>query len=189
MRDSFSESFSIARNLSCWRKCGAVPLTMAPLFSGEIQQEVPVGAASASDMHEEDDGIAKLKSLEDLNQFYCTVLNSSGFDGKLLRSDAPTKDTYVAVTEPNSKERVQAIKKAKGAGQMFFATGGRHLNSNEFFEAKALTEREARTKELEARKRLLTDGQGLEQDVNALLIYGKGQPYSQKCKKLYRRGA
>jgi hypothetical protein len=56
LRDAFSEAFSTARNLSCWRKCGAAPLTMAPLHSGEIQQEVPVGAAAAvataSTLHE-----------------------------------------------------------------------------------------------------------------------------------------
>jgi hypothetical protein len=41
---------------------------------------------------------------------------------------------------------------AKTAGQMFHATGGRHLNLDEFFKARALSEREARTKELSALK-------------------------------------
>jgi len=40
-----------------------------------------------------------------------------------------------ALTVRHSKERILAIKSAKAAGQMFFATGGQHLNSDEFFQA------------------------------------------------------
>jgi hypothetical protein len=44
----------------------------------------------------------------------------------------------VAVTAPQSKARIKAIKDAKTAGQLFFATGGRHINTNEFFQAKEM---------------------------------------------------
>jgi hypothetical protein len=47
LRDVLSAAFSIARNLSCWKKCGAVPLTMAPLYSREIRLQIPVGVAAA----------------------------------------------------------------------------------------------------------------------------------------------
>jgi hypothetical protein len=46
--DAFSTSFSIEKNLSCWQKCGAVPLTRLPLKSANVRREVPTGAAAAN---------------------------------------------------------------------------------------------------------------------------------------------
>jgi hypothetical protein len=179
LRDAFSEAFSIVRNLACWRKCGAVPLTMAPIHSGEIRHEVPVGEAAlainASGVRHEEEGIQTLKALERMNEFYCIVLDTAGFDGALLRKKAPTRKSFVAVTEPHSSARVLAIKNAKTAGQMFHATAGRHLNSDEFFKARALAEREARIKELVAKKKVLKAAMLLENMVTALLT-DKGNP-------------
>jgi hypothetical protein len=74
LQDALSEACWIARNLSCWRKCGVVPLTMASIHSGEIRHQIPVGAAAAAATAagvKEEEGIAQLKSLEQMNQFYC----------------------------------------------------------------------------------------------------------------------
>jgi len=46
-----------------------------------------------------------------------------------------------------------AIKDAKTAGQMFCATGGRHLNSNDFFKAKEIQSRQADMKKTEDAKK------------------------------------
>jgi hypothetical protein len=62
-----------------------------------------------------------------------------------------------------------ALKDAKTAGQMFHATGGRHTNCDEFFQARTLSQREARVKELEARKKTLQGNQLLENAVMILL--------------------
>jgi hypothetical protein len=121
-----------------------------------------------------------LRSLETMNRFYCDILSANGFDGSKLRMDAPTRATYVAVTEPLSKERVKAIQDAKTSGQLFFATGGQHLNSNEFFQARAMTEREAKTKELEAKKKALQAGLLLENTV-MVLLQTKGNLVSQNA--------
>jgi hypothetical protein len=170
LRDAFSDAFSIERNLSCWKKCGAVPLTKAPLFSGEIRHEVPTGAAALAMAGEtEDPAVTQLRSLEIWNRYYCDVLTTNGCDGSKLRIDAPKRVTYVAVTEPHSMARVKAIKDAKTAGAMFFTTGGRHLNSDEFFKARALADRETRIKELEVKKKSLNDALLLEDAVMKLL--------------------
>jgi hypothetical protein len=59
---------------------------MAPLFSGQVQQEIPVGAAATiASATEEDEGIALLKSIEEMNTFYCDCLCANDFDGDLLR--------------------------------------------------------------------------------------------------------
>ena len=61
------------------------------------------------------------------------------------------------MTQPQSIARVKMIKKAKTSGQMFYATGGQHLNSDEFFQARALADREEAIvkAEKEKQKRLL----------------------------------
>jgi hypothetical protein len=156
LRDAFSAAFSIERNLWCWKKCGAVPLTRSLLYSGEIRSEVPVGAAAAAAAVAgaiEDPGVAQLRSLETFNRFYCDILTTFGCDGSQLRLNAPTRTTHVAVTEPHSLARAKAIKDAKSAGQMFYATGGMHLNSDEFFQARELSIRDARLKELTRKKK------------------------------------
>ena len=152
LRDSFTDAFSVERNLACWRKCGAVPLTRAPLLTDDIREEIPVGIAAQIEGCNVTPQMEKLKQLEALNHLYCSFLSSQGFDGDQLRRDAPQRITYVAVTEPHSKERILAIQKAKTAGQMFFATGGRHVNSNEFFQATTLRAREGQIKAMEDTK-------------------------------------
>ena len=137
LEDTFNSAFSVENNLSCWRKCGAVPLTRLPLQSKGVRRELAVGAAAQVELQceQDDPEIENLKRLQGLNHFYCDVLISHGFDGAQLRLNAPTRENYVAVTQPQSKDRIKAMKSAKTAGQLFFATGGKHLNSNEFFQA------------------------------------------------------
>lgn len=154
LRDAFTESFSVERNLSCWRKCGAVPLTRAPLQSASVRREVPVGAAAAAHANgPSDPAVDHLRNLEDLNKFYCSLLSANGFDGEQLRRYAPKRSTVVAVTQEHSVERMRAIRKARTAGQMFYATGGRHLNSDEFFKAKARAANDGAIKEMEEAKK------------------------------------
>jgi hypothetical protein len=144
------------RNLSCWKKCGAVPLTRAPLVRRDpkVRHEVPTGrAADIASQQEEDPAVTHLRNIENMNHFHCDYLSANGYDGSQLRRDAPKRATFVAVTQPHSKERIQAIKKARTAGQMFFATGGSHLNSNEFFQAKALEVCDEELKQMQQKKK------------------------------------
>jgi hypothetical protein len=110
---------------------------MVPLCTGRVRHELPVGVAAAAAngiVEQEEEGIQKkLQKLEDMNKFYCELLSSHGFDGTTLCKDAPTRNVMVAVTEANTLDHVLAIKAAKTANQLFFATGGNHLNSNNFF--------------------------------------------------------
>jgi hypothetical protein len=170
LRDAFTDAFSIHRNLSCWKKCGAVPLTMAPLFTGTIRHEVPIGAAAVAVSGEDEDaGIGQLRELDDANKMYCDLLTANGFNGSLLRKEAPTRSTFVAVTEPVSDDRVQAIKAAKTAGQLYYATGGRHLNCDEFFKANGLQKRDVALKTMETRKKNLEKAAALEDTVQIIL--------------------
>jgi hypothetical protein len=64
---------------------------------------------------------------------------------------------------------VLAIKNVKTAGQLFHVTGGCHLNSDDFFCARALTERDQNIKDMEQRKKATEKAVALENTVNALL--------------------
>jgi hypothetical protein len=80
LRDSFTVAFSVEANLSCWRKCGAVPLTRLPLESNLVRRELPTGAVAAIVADEPmDPKLAKLERLESMNKFYCQVLVSHGY--------------------------------------------------------------------------------------------------------------
>ena len=154
LRDSFTDAFSMEQNLDCWQKCGAAPLTRAPLLTNEIRHDVPTGAAAQrvgqQPVHH---AVQQLESLEQMNKFYCEILSTNGYDGSKLRKDAPKRETFVAVTKPHSKERIQAIYKAKTSGQHFYVTGGRHINTAEFFQADTLKSREAELKVMEDKKK------------------------------------
>jgi hypothetical protein len=140
-----------------WEKCGAVPLTRVALKSNKVRHEVPVLAALQAQegltITEESPEVKKLRDLEDLNLFYCNILTANGFAGSNLRIDAPKRKSIVAVSKPNSLERQEAMAKASSAGATFQATGGGHLNSDDFFKAAELKARESKIKAMEELKR------------------------------------
>ena len=64
-------------------------------------------------------------------------IDLNGFDGKEFRLNAPriTKANTTTVTVPQTKALIEAIAAAKAAGQFFNATGGSHLNSDDYFKS------------------------------------------------------
>jgi hypothetical protein len=127
--------------------------------SNKVRHEIPVMAAlepqegltTAASLDTPE--IRKLKELDKLNFEYCSWLTANGFDGTKLRMKAPTRKTIVAVSKPNTLERQQAMKKACSAGATFHATGGGHLNSDDFFKAAELKAREIKLKAMEEVKK------------------------------------
>lgn len=57
------------------------------------------------------------------------------------------------LTEPYSKERIEALMKADTAGKHFHATGGQHLNADEFFQAFTAKGRRKEIEALEKRRK------------------------------------
>ena len=83
LRDAFTAGFSIERNLACWAKVGAAPLTRNCLASEQVRHEVVmngVGDAATVDTNA-DPHTAHLLALEQLNNLSCDLLNARGFDG------------------------------------------------------------------------------------------------------------
>jgi hypothetical protein len=119
-----------------------------------VRHQVPLYAALNDDpLLTDNEEIRKLKELDNLNCYYCQILATNGFDGKPFRITAPKRTTTIAVSKPNTQERRDALKKASTAGQTFHATGGGHLNSDDFFLAAAAKARDHEVKAMEEIKK------------------------------------
>jgi len=164
LTNAFERAFSLERNLACWKKCGAMPLTRLPLQSSQVRHHIAVNGTP------ETREAQRLKDIEGLNHFHCDLLTASGFFWGSLRNIAPRlRKKLPAVTVPKSKERILAIKNAKRAGQMLYATGGQHLNSDEFFQARGHAVRLDAAKRMQNEKEKWLLLQQAETDARALL--------------------
>ena len=162
MENTFEETFSKERNLSCWKACGAVPLTRSPLSSRHVRQEVERVDNGGK-------GHLQLKELEQWNHFYCDYLTANGYAGYHLQTHAPMRKTTPAVTVPNTKARVQALRDAKSSRMMLYATGGQHLNSDDFFIACALAKREGEASTMLKEKEACIERMNVDQEAKSLL--------------------
>jgi len=155
LKNAFEEAFNKDQCLSAWRKCGAVPLARSVLNSPDIRHEVILNPNKTINEEMDPEGY-KLLEIESSNHQSCDFLSLFGFDGRQLRLDAPRKSTKkYNLTEPQSKARIEQIQKAQSAGQMFHVTHGQHLNSDDFFAARAKTNRDKDVKDLEKKKKEL----------------------------------
>ena len=183
LRDAFTESFGIEANISSWKKCGAVPLTRAALDAEGVRHEIPTGAAAAQlgddEVHHKEQ---QLQSLQSMNKFFCNILTANGFDGDRLKKEAPKRKLFVSVTVPHSEERIIAIKNSKTSGQLFMATRGRHITTDEYFQADTLRNREIELKAMEDAKKERTAYCKVQREA-VLMIREKGELTSLKDRK------
>jgi hypothetical protein len=173
LKKAFDEAFEEERNLEIWEKLGAVPLTRRALLSSGVRHELEVDADGNADTSTSSQA-ALLLEIEKANHYYCNLLTSFGYDGEALKLNAPRAQVKPPLTAPHSKERIEAIMKAKGtAGSLFHATGGEHINTEEFFQAAELKTRRERLKKLEGEK--ATRNEKIEAEGAALsMIADKG---------------
>ena len=106
----------------------------------------------------------------------CDFLSTVGCGGSQLRTTAPrsARKRY-QLTEPQSKERIEAIKNASSAGKMFYATHGQHLKSDKFFEARAKAKCEQEIKKLQSMKDTAMKTRKQADTARAIIIR-KGHP-------------
>jgi len=181
LTDAFNKSFSVANCLSAWRKCGAVPLTRAPMEDKGIRHEVVLNEDQSVNSTIDPAG-SKLLQLEQANHSACDFLSSIGYDGSRLRMSAPRRGAKkFHVTEPQSKERIDLLRKAKSAGQIFHVTHGEHLNSGDFFRARAIDERKKRADDMLKDKQQRYRSHKI-RDQAVEIINNKGEPTKETLK-------
>jgi len=175
LRNAFALAFSKENCLSAWNKCGAVPLTMEALKSPTLRHKVLINADGTVD-DESDPDAKHLLQIEACNRVQAEFLLTLGYDSTHLRMDAPKVSAKkFKLTEPQSKERIEAIQKASSAGQLFHVTHGQHLNSEEFFAARAKTVRDKEAGELLKKKEERAKAATIELEARRI-IDAKGQP-------------
>ena len=73
--------------------------------------------------------------MNQLNKLCCDILDAAGYNGSLLRMQLPefkTSKRKEAITAPRTKERQEALERARAAGGVFQVTGGSALNDDDF---------------------------------------------------------
>ena len=185
LEDSFEQAFSVCANLKCWRKCGAVPVTRSALLAEDVRHQVVIEEDGTIDV-ETDPEARLLIQLQQTNNLCCSILNSKGFDGYQLKLNAPlvVKQKTFVVTRPQTKERLDAIIEAKGAGGMFHATGGEHLNSDDYFKSRTLIKRRIQIADMEKLKKEIED-QVHAANGRDLLLTTKGTDLTEETKKSF----
>jgi hypothetical protein len=85
-----------------------------------------------------------VNSVQEANDYAVYALTEAGYNGSALQASVmiqPTDSRIGKITERNSRERIELLSKANTHGQKFFATGGSHVCSDDFFKAQALIAR------------------------------------------------
>ena len=80
-----------------------------------------------------------------MNEYAVYLLTEAGYDGSALQALVtikPTECRTSPITERMSWERIELLARANTHGKKFFATGGSHVCSDNFFKAQALLGRE-----------------------------------------------
>jgi len=181
LSDTFDKSFSKDNCLSAWRKCGAVPLTRAPMNDNSIRHELVMNVDETVNTTIDPQG-SKLLLLEQANHSACDFLTSLGYDGNRLRISAPRRGAKkYEITQPQSKERIELLRKAKTAGAIFAVTHGEHLNSGDFFKARAMDDRKKEAEAMLKDKRIRYERQKLRQQALAVLKE-HGEPTEENIK-------
>jgi len=153
LENAMEKGFNQTSCLKAWLKCGAVPPTMSPLESNKVRHECIINEDGSLNV-ELDPKSLRIKRLEGSNHVNCNFLSLHGMDGNQLRINAPRQAAKkFKLTEPHSKERVEATQKAKGAGQLFHVTQDQHSNSEDFFAARAKTIRDVEVDGLEKKEK------------------------------------
>jgi hypothetical protein len=168
LEDAFAKAFSVERNLAVWKKVGTVPLTRACLLDAKVAHQVVTDANGVVDV-DADPMTSLLLTLEHANHLACDHLCAQGCDGDQLRSSAPRVLAKAAVTEHYSRERQDALMAANTAGKHYHATGGYHLNSDDYFIAQERMDQKRQAGILEKEKKARLAAKQRQEDASALL--------------------
>jgi hypothetical protein len=168
LEDAFAKAFSVERNLAVWAKCGAVPLTRACLLDAKVAHQVVTDANGVVDV-DADPMTTLFMALEEANHRACDHLSAQGCDGDKLRSFAPRVSVKLAVTEPYSRERQDALTVSSSAGKHFHATGGEMLNTDDFFISQQRSDQQKEASILEKGKKARLAAKQRHEDASAVI--------------------
>ena len=160
LSNAFEAAFSKSVNIKAWERVGAVPLTRHCLKSLKVRHELGKGG-------EEDDPLAEeYRNMQTVNDMSVSWLNIHGFHGDHLRAKVKVNQVSIKepVTKPATKERVEAIMKAKSIGQLHFVIGDDHIANDDFMIASERKRREKILPKVKAEKKTKVAMQAIEEE-------------------------
>ena len=160
VRSAFQEGFNHAQNIRAWEKVGAVPLSRKCLESNKVRRSIGDG---------DDDQKALVYLIQEHNTLACTGLTLAGYNGDHMKLTAKPAPSTKVITNPHTQERIELLSEAKKHGQIFAATGGDHLTSNDMFKAIELKRRKILRDRLEKEKTLRQRQERTESNAWAIL--------------------
>jgi hypothetical protein len=108
-----------------------------------------------------------------VNEYAVYLLTEAGYDGSALQALVtikPTECRTSPITERMSWERIELLARANTHGKKFFATGGSHVCSDNFFKGQALLGREEDVAMKIKLKKSLQQKSELHEKVMAILV-------------------
>jgi hypothetical protein len=119
---AFSAGFSKEACLSAWEKVGAAPCTRKCLLDPKVSKSLGDG----------DDEY--YNSIQVANDHAVNALNAMGYAGHLLAAKIEDdREEAVPLTQPQSKERIEVMRRATTHTKKFLATKGEHVMTDDFF--------------------------------------------------------
>jgi hypothetical protein len=163
LESAFEIGFSRQRCLDSWDKIGAAPPTRKCLNDPQVRKSIDI----------DKDYALLVNSVQEANEYALYSLTEAGYDGSALQALVtikPTEHRTAPITERMSRERVELLARANTHGKKFFATGGSHVCSDDFFKAQALLAREEETAEKTKLKKSLQQKLELREKGMAILV-------------------
>ena len=120
-----------------------------------------------------------VNSVQEANDYAVYALTEGGYDGSALQALVaikPPDNRIGLITERMSWERIELLARANTHGKKFFATGGSHVCSDDFFKAQALQARDNQIEEMTKLKKQLLGKTELRDKAMGILV-GKSSSF------------
>ena len=146
----FEKGFSKAQNIRAGEKVGAVPLSRKCLDGDDDQQ-------------------ALVHLIIEHNVIACNELTMEGYNGDVMKITLKPIERMTCVTLPHTQDRIELLSQAKSHLNIFAATGGVHLMSNDIFMGIVLKQRKILHEKLAKEKMLRQRQERTELNMLAIL--------------------
>ena len=157
---AFEKGFSKAQNICTWEQVGAVPLSRKCLQSPKVRRSTGDG---------DDDQQALVHLIVEHNVIACNALTMEGYTGNMMKITLKPIEHMTCVTLPHMQDQIELLCQAKSHGNIFAATGGVHLTSNDIFMGIVLKQRKILREKLAKEKTLRQRQERTESNALAIL--------------------
>ena len=125
-KNAFQEGLSKVQCLKAWAKIGAAPMTIACLSDKQVRRTI--GDA-------DDETNLVMRELNDANDAATFTLSMRSYRSDLLSARCIKETLVRTIAKAHSLDRLELLAKASTHGAKFFATGGGHATSDDFFKS------------------------------------------------------